>query len=84
MLDVAWPELLVIGAVTLVAVGPKDLPKVMHALGKLAGKARAALHDFSVVIEQAGVEAELAEKRKEEKKAEETTSPRQSTSDEGQ
>ncbi len=69
MLDVGWPELLVIGAVALVAVGPKDLPKVMHSLGRLAGKARAAMHDFSVAIEQVGVEAELEEKRAEELKA---------------
>ena len=66
MLDVAWPELLVIGAVTLVAVGPKDLPRVMHTLGRWAGKARNAMHDIGVVIEQVGVEAELAEKRKKE------------------
>ena len=40
MLDIAWPELVVIGAVALVAIGPKDLPKVMHTLGQWAGKAR--------------------------------------------
>ena len=28
MLDIAWPELAVIAAVALVAIGPKDLPKV--------------------------------------------------------
>jgi len=66
MLDVGWPELMVIGAVALVAVGPKDLPKVMHGLGRLAGKARATFHDLSVCIDQLGVEAELAEKRKKE------------------
>jgi sec-independent protein translocase protein TatB len=66
MLDIAWPELIVIGAVALVAVGPKDLPKVMNALGRMAGKARAAMHDLSVCIEQVSVEAELAEKRKRE------------------
>jgi sec-independent protein translocase protein TatB len=68
MLDVAWPELIVIGAVALVAVGPKDLPKVMHALGRLAGKARNAMHDLSVVIEQVGHEAEMAEKKDKEEK----------------
>jgi sec-independent protein translocase protein TatB len=68
MLDVAWPELIVIGAVALVAVGPKDLPKVMHALGRLAGKARDTMHDFRVCIDQVTYEAERAEKKDKEEK----------------
>lgn len=40
MLDIGWPELIIVGAVTLVAVGPKELPKVMHTIGRFAGKAR--------------------------------------------
>ena len=63
MLDVAWPELLVIGAVTLVAVGPKDLPKVMHAMGRMAGKARRVMHDLHNHIEHLSFEAEMAEKK---------------------
>lgn len=66
MLDIAWPELLVVGAVALVAVGPKDLPRVMHALGVWAGKARrfamAIQHDF----ERLAHEAESAEREKRE------------------
>lgn len=69
MLDVGWPELLVIGAVALVVVGPKDLPKVMHTLGRMAGKMRAMAHDLNVCIEQVGVEAELAEKRHQQQRA---------------
>jgi Tat protein translocase TatB subunit len=64
MLDIAWPELLVIGAVALVAIGPKDLPKVMHMLGKWAGKARGFAHDIHRTLEQASYEAEIAEKLK--------------------
>ena len=40
MLDVAWPEVLVVGAVALIAIGPKDMPKVMYALGRWTRKAR--------------------------------------------
>lgn len=62
MLDIAWPELLVVGAVALIAIGPKDLPKVMHTLGTWVGKARRAFialqHDF----ERLSHEAEQAEK----------------------
>ncbi|MDD5586150.1 MAG: twin-arginine translocase TatA/TatE family subunit [Alphaproteobacteria bacterium] len=68
MLDVAWPELIVIGAVALVAVGPKDLPKVMHALGRLAGKARNTMHDLRVCLDQVTYEAEMAEKKEKEEK----------------
>jgi len=72
MLDVAWPELIVIGAVALVAIGPKDLPKAMYALGKWAGKARAFAHDIHRAFEQVTYEAEVADKVK---KADQTSPP---------
>ena len=64
MLDIAWPELVVIGAVALVAIGPKDLPRVMRTLGKWAGKARAAMRDLQQSFEQLSYETEIAEKLK--------------------
>jgi sec-independent protein translocase protein TatB len=45
MLDIAWPELIVIGIVAVVAIGPKDLPKVMNTMGRFAGKARLMAQD---------------------------------------
>jgi sec-independent protein translocase protein TatB len=69
MLDIAWPELVVIGAVALVAIGPKDLPKVMHTLGKWAGKARGMMHDIHRTFDQLSYEAEVAEKLKKEEQA---------------
>jgi sec-independent protein translocase protein TatB len=65
MLDIAWPELVVIGAVALVAIGPKDLPKAMYTLGKWAGKARGFAHDIHRAFEQVTYEAEIAQKVKE-------------------
>jgi sec-independent protein translocase protein TatB len=64
MLDIAWPELVVIGVVALVAIGPKDLPKVMHAMGKWAGKARDFTQDMRRAFEQASYESEMTEKAK--------------------
>jgi len=64
MLDVAWPELLVVGAVALVAIGPKDLPKVMHTLGVWVGKARRAFIALQHDIERLSFEAEEAEHKK--------------------
>jgi sec-independent protein translocase protein TatB len=66
MLDIAWPELVVIGAVALVAIGPKDLPKVMHTLGRWVGKARAFAREIQSGFEQLSYEAEVAEKLKKE------------------
>ncbi len=70
MLDIAWPELVVIGAVALVAIGPKDLPKVMRTAGQWAGKARNMMHDIQRSFEQLNYETEIAEKlRKDEQTA---------------
>ena len=69
MLDVAWPELLVIGAVGLVVIGPKDLPPVMRALGRFVAKVRLFFQDISSRMDQLAFEAELAEKMKKEHEA---------------
>lgn len=69
MLDIGWPELVVIGAVALVVIGPKDLPKVMHSMGRWAGKARRFVQDFQHYVDQVGYEAEIAEKLKQQDKA---------------
>ncbi len=75
MLDIAWPELLVVGAVALVAIGPKDLPKVMHTLGTWAGKARRAFLAIQHDLERLSFEAEQEERRKNEQKPPSDTSP---------
>jgi sec-independent protein translocase protein TatB len=62
MLDIAWPEIIVIGAVALVAIGPKDLPKVMRVAGEWAGKARNAARELQRSFEQLSYEAEIADK----------------------
>jgi sec-independent protein translocase protein TatB len=73
MLDLAWPEVIVIGAVVLVAVGPKDLPKVMYAVGRWAGRARAFTQEMRRAFEQVSYEAEVAEKMKNEPKTNDPT-----------
>ena len=65
MFDFAWSEILVIGVVALVVIGPKDLPKVLRAAGKWASKARAVAREFQGSIEQMIRESELDEVRKE-------------------
>ncbi len=68
MLDIGWPELLLIGAITLIAVGPKELPKVMRTLGRFAGKARRMILSLEHHIDCIEYEAEELEKSKEKNK----------------
>ena len=67
MFGVGWSEIVVIGAVALVAIGPKDMPKAMYALGRWAGKARAFAHEMRRIFEQVSYEAQVAEKLKKQK-----------------
>ena len=40
MLGVSWSEMLLVGVVALIVIGPKDLPAVMHRIGKFAATIR--------------------------------------------
>lgn len=46
MLGLGWTEMLVIGVVALIVIGPKDLPVVMGRLGKFMGQIRRMGSDF--------------------------------------
>ena len=53
MFDLGWSELLVIGIVALIVVGPKDLPVLFRNVGRFVGKARAMARDFSRAMNDA-------------------------------
>lgn len=53
MLDLGWTELLVIGIVALIVVGPKDLPKMFRALGQFTAKARSMAREFQRAMDDA-------------------------------
>ena len=40
MFDIGWVELLFIAVLALLIVGPKDMPKLLRTLGRVAGRAR--------------------------------------------
>ncbi|MDB5539595.1 MAG: TatB [Devosia sp.] len=46
MLGVGWTEMLVIGVVALIVIGPKELPALMHRIGQFAGTIRRMGSDF--------------------------------------
>jgi sec-independent protein translocase protein TatB len=64
MFDIAWSELLVIGIVAIIVVGPKDLPRLMRTFGHYAGKLRRMAADFQHQFDEAMREAEMEEVRK--------------------
>src|SRR5712692_6158450 len=69
LFDIGWPELLLIGVVALVVIGPKDLPRALKIAGFWVRKARTLSREFQSSIDQMIREAELDEVRQELKKA---------------
>lgn len=64
MFDIAWSELVVIGAVALVVIGPKDLPKALRSVGEMVGKVRRMASEFQGQFNEAMREAELHDLKK--------------------
>ena len=46
MFDLGWQEIFIIGTVTLIVVGPKDLPKLLNKVGKIFGKIKQVSREF--------------------------------------
>lgn len=69
LFDLGWSEILLIGTVALVFIGPKDLPKAMRVAGYWMRKARTLSREFQSSIDQMIREAELEEVRQDLKKA---------------
>lgn len=61
MLDIGWSELLVIGVVALIVVGPKDLPVMFRTLGRFTAKARAMGREFQRAMDEAARETGVKE-----------------------
>src|SRR6266850_6745709 len=64
MFDVGWSELLVIGVVALIAIGPKELPGVLRAVGQWTTKIRRMASEFQDQFREAMREAEMSDLKK--------------------
>jgi sec-independent protein translocase protein TatB len=64
MFDFGWSEIVVIGAIALVVIGPKDLPKALRTGGMLVRRARSMAREFQNSVDDMIREAELDDIRK--------------------
>jgi sec-independent protein translocase protein TatB len=64
MFDLSWGEIVVIGAVAVIFIGPKELPGALRAAGKWIGKARMMAREFQNNVDDMIRETELDEVKK--------------------
>lgn len=57
MMNFGWAELMVIGVVALIVIGPDDLPGMFRQLGRFTAKLRQMSREFSRAMEQAAKES---------------------------
>jgi len=63
MFDLGWGELLVVGVVALVVLGPKELPNALRTVSNLTKTARKLANEFQSGVNEIVREAELEEAR---------------------
>lgn len=59
MLDIGWPELTIIALITILVVGPKEIPHVLRTVTQFVRKLRAMASEFQSGIDELAREAEL-------------------------
>ena len=64
MFDLGWTEMLVVGVVALIVIGPKDLPVVFRNVGRWVGKAKGMAREFSSAMNQAADDAGVSDLQK--------------------
>lgn len=65
MFDIGWPELMIIAVITILVVGPKELPKVLRTLTMWVRRVREMAMEFQSGLDDLAREAELEEMQKE-------------------
>ncbi len=62
---IGYTELFVIGVVAIIVIGPKDLPRVLRAVGQTVAKMRGMAREFQGHLDSAMKEAGLDDVKKE-------------------
>lgn len=69
MPDIGWMELLVVGVVALIVMGPRDFPMLFRKLGQATGKLRRMAREFQRAMDEAADETGMTELNRDLKKA---------------
>lgn len=64
MLDVGWQELLLIGVVAIIFIGPQELPRVMRSIMGIVRKARSIAGEFHEAVNEAARQADMEDVKK--------------------
>ncbi|MBI3454070.1 MAG: twin-arginine translocase subunit TatB [Rhodospirillales bacterium] len=64
MFDLSWGEILMIGAVAIIFIGPKELPGTLRMIGRFVNKARAMAREFQGNLDDMMRETEIDELQK--------------------
>ncbi len=64
MPDIGWSEMAVIALLTLIVIGPKELPRVMRTVAHWVRKAQSLAREFQSGLDQMVQEAELEDAKK--------------------
>ena len=90
MFDIGWQELFLIGLITILVVGPREIPRVLRTVMAAVRKVRGLANDFQRGIDELARETELDEIRRDlekgatldlERKLEETIDPKDEMSE---
>jgi sec-independent protein translocase protein TatB len=64
MFGMGWAELMIVGIVALIVVGPKELPILFRKMGQFVGKAKGMAREFSRAMNDAADQAGVGDIQK--------------------
>lgn len=59
MLDIGWPELMVIIVMTILVIGPQEIPKVLKTIRDIMSRVRSMAREFTNQMDEVVRESEL-------------------------